>query len=106
MRPSNLNFAFILMVLTLLRPPNGPLKCYMPRPSRPYKTNPVAFSPQANYTDGATATYWRNFVPTFADRGMSEETLRSILRPSVVLLLSLPAFSIWISKHVLRMACL
>jgi hypothetical protein len=34
------------------------------------KTNSVAFSPQANYTDWATAT-WRNLVPTFADRGVS-----------------------------------
>jgi hypothetical protein len=35
------------------------------------KTNAVAFSLQANYTDRATATCWRNFVPTFADRGVS-----------------------------------
>jgi hypothetical protein len=33
--------------------------------------NSVAFSPQVNYTDWATATCWRNLVPTFADRGMS-----------------------------------
>jgi hypothetical protein len=31
----------------------------------------VAFSPQVNYTDWATATCWRNLVPTFADRGVS-----------------------------------
>jgi hypothetical protein len=31
----------------------------------------VAFSPQANYTDWATATYRRNLVPTFVDRGVS-----------------------------------
>jgi hypothetical protein len=31
------------------------------------KTNSVAFSPQANYTDWATATCWQNLVPTFAD---------------------------------------
>jgi hypothetical protein len=31
----------------------------------------LAFSPQANYTDWATATCWRNLVPTFADRGVS-----------------------------------
>jgi hypothetical protein len=31
----------------------------------------VAFSPQANYTDWATATCWRNLVPTFADGGVS-----------------------------------
>jgi hypothetical protein len=35
------------------------------------KTNSVAFSPQANYTDWATATYWRNLVPTLVDRGVS-----------------------------------
>jgi hypothetical protein len=34
------------------------------------KKNSVAFSPQANYTDWASAT-WRNFVPTFVDRGVS-----------------------------------
>jgi hypothetical protein len=32
--------------------------------------NSVAFSPQADYTDWATAT-WRNLVPTFADRVVS-----------------------------------
>jgi hypothetical protein len=31
----------------------------------------VALSPQANYTDRATATCRRNLVPTFVDRGMS-----------------------------------
>jgi hypothetical protein len=31
----------------------------------------MAFSSQANYTDLATATCWRNSVPTFADRGVS-----------------------------------
>jgi hypothetical protein len=36
-----------------------------------YKTNSVAFSPQTNYNDWATATCWRNLVPTFADRGVS-----------------------------------
>jgi hypothetical protein len=35
------------------------------------KTNSVAFSQQANYTDCATATCWRNLMPTFADRGVS-----------------------------------
>jgi hypothetical protein len=34
------------------------------------QTNSVAFSPQANYTDWATASFWRNLVPTFADRGV------------------------------------
>jgi hypothetical protein len=28
------------------------------------------FSPQANYTDWATATCWRNLVPIFADWGV------------------------------------
>jgi hypothetical protein len=31
----------------------------------------VAFSPQANYTDWTTATFRRNLVPNFADRGVS-----------------------------------
>jgi hypothetical protein len=31
----------------------------------------MAFSPQANYNDWATATCWQNLVPTFADRGVS-----------------------------------
>jgi hypothetical protein len=31
----------------------------------------VAFSPQANYADWATATGRRILVPTFADRGVS-----------------------------------
>jgi hypothetical protein len=31
----------------------------------------VANSPQANYTDWATATCWRNLVATFVDRGVS-----------------------------------
>jgi hypothetical protein len=35
------------------------------------KTNCVALSPQANYTDGAMATCQWNLVPTFADRGLS-----------------------------------
>jgi hypothetical protein len=35
------------------------------------QTNSVAFSPQANYTNGATATCWRNLVQTFADRKVS-----------------------------------
>jgi hypothetical protein len=35
------------------------------------KTNSVAFSPQANYTDWPAAICWRNLVPTFEDRGVS-----------------------------------
>jgi hypothetical protein len=35
------------------------------------ETNSVALSPRANYTDWATATCWRNLVPTSADRGVS-----------------------------------
>jgi hypothetical protein len=37
----------------------------------PNKTNSVAFSSQANYTDWATATCWRNLMQTFADSGLS-----------------------------------
>jgi hypothetical protein len=33
------------------------------------KTNSVAFSPQTNYTERATAICQRNLVPTFVDRG-------------------------------------
>jgi hypothetical protein len=36
-----------------------------------HKTNPVALSPQANYTDWATATFQRNLAPTFVDREVS-----------------------------------
>jgi hypothetical protein len=35
------------------------------------QTNSEALSPQANYTDWATSTSWRNLVPTFVDRGVS-----------------------------------
>jgi hypothetical protein len=35
------------------------------------KTNSVALSPQANYTDWATTTCRQNSVPTFVDRGVS-----------------------------------
>jgi hypothetical protein len=35
------------------------------------KTNSVALSPQANYTDWSTATCRRNLVPTVVDRGVS-----------------------------------
>jgi hypothetical protein len=34
------------------------------------KQKSLAFSPQANSTDWATATCWRNLVPTFVDRGV------------------------------------
>jgi hypothetical protein len=52
---------------------------YKPRPSRggqPYTSsscelNSVALSPQANFTDWATATCRRNLVSTSADRGVS-----------------------------------
>jgi hypothetical protein len=36
-----------------------------------YHTNSVTLSPQANYTDWATATCQRNLVPAFAERGVS-----------------------------------
>jgi hypothetical protein len=39
--------------------------------TRVLKTNSVAISLQANYTDWATATCQRNLVPTFVDRGVS-----------------------------------
>jgi hypothetical protein len=39
------------------------------------KTNSVALSPRANYTDWATATCQRNLVPTFMDSGVSRGQL-------------------------------
>jgi hypothetical protein len=39
------------------------------------KTNSVVFSPQANYTDWATATCGRNLVTTFVYRGVSRGQL-------------------------------
>jgi hypothetical protein len=36
-----------------------------------FKTNCVALSPQANYTDWATATCQRNLISTFVGRGVS-----------------------------------
>jgi hypothetical protein len=35
------------------------------------KTNSMALSPRANYTDWATATCRRNLVPTLVDKGVS-----------------------------------
>jgi hypothetical protein len=35
------------------------------------KTNSVALSPRANYTDWSTATCRRNLISTFVDRGVS-----------------------------------
>jgi hypothetical protein len=47
-------------------------KAYQYRvPEDKKQTNSVALSPQANYTDLATATCRRNLVPTFVDRGVS-----------------------------------
>jgi hypothetical protein len=46
------------------------------------QTNSVALSPQANFTDWATATCWRNLVPTFVDKGMSRDQRRGT--PTVV----------------------
>jgi hypothetical protein len=37
------------------------------------KTNSVALSPQANYTDRATVACRRNLVPTFVDREVSRD---------------------------------
>jgi hypothetical protein len=42
-----------------------------PKPKCRKNTNSLALSPQANYTDWATATCQRNLVPTFVDRGVS-----------------------------------
>jgi hypothetical protein len=46
------------------------LRCKQPEINTTWR-NSLALSPQANYTDCATATWWRNLIPTFADRGVS-----------------------------------
>jgi hypothetical protein len=40
-------------------------------PQTKQQRHSVDFSPQTKYTDWATATCWRNVVPTFADRWVS-----------------------------------
>jgi hypothetical protein len=47
------------------------------------KTNSTALSPQANYTDWATATCRRNLVPTFVDIGVFIQTLVRIYASKV-----------------------
>jgi hypothetical protein len=42
-----------------------------PQANRMSQNHSVALSPQANYTDWATATCRRNLVPTLVDRGVS-----------------------------------
>jgi hypothetical protein len=51
------------------------------------KVNSMTVIPQANYTDWATATCRRNFVPTFVDRGVSRGQCGG--SPTVVNLISL-----------------
>jgi hypothetical protein len=48
------------------------------------QTNSVAPSPEANYTDWATATCRRNLVPTFADREVSRDQRSE--SPTIVIL--------------------
>jgi hypothetical protein len=59
------------------------VKYIMAHTFKTYKTNSMAFCPQANYTDWATATCQRNLVPTFVDRGVSHgqaaDPLRSLI---------------------------
>jgi hypothetical protein len=50
--------------------------------------NSVALSPQANYTDWATATCRRNLMPAFVDRGVSRGQHRG--SPTVINLFSRP----------------
>jgi hypothetical protein len=47
------------------------------------QTNSLAFSPQANYTDSATATDRRILVPTFLDRGVSLVSAAEPPRPLI-----------------------
>jgi hypothetical protein len=42
------------------------------------KTNSVAFSPRANYTNWETATCRRNLVPTFVARGQRGASRRVV----------------------------
>jgi hypothetical protein len=78
-----------IMKLNIHRNRDDPTQCQMPD-SIPVnitawiknKTNSMALSPQANYTDWATATCQRNLVPTFVDRGASHGQHRTI--PTVV----------------------
>jgi hypothetical protein len=61
------------------------------------KTNSVAFSLQANYTDWATATCWRNLVPTFADRGVSR--VRATDPPRSLISVSCTGAAIFLEKN-------
>jgi hypothetical protein len=61
----------------------------------------MALSPQANYTDGATAMGRRNLVQTFADRGVSRGQLGGT--PTVVNLSFLDRsryFSFQVAPHL------
>jgi hypothetical protein len=46
-------------------------RCSKTKKCQIFYINSVALSPQANYTDWATATCQRNLVPTFVDRRVS-----------------------------------
>jgi hypothetical protein len=64
----------------------------------------MSFSPRANYTDWATATCWRNLVPTFADRGVSRGQRGGA--PTVVNLSFLDRIAIIISVSILDIFCI
>jgi hypothetical protein len=69
------NLPFVMLILSIMT-----LKTNLSRQftviitdSSDKQTNSVAFSPQVNYTYWATATSWRNLVPTFVDRVVSRD---------------------------------
>jgi hypothetical protein len=67
-----LSFHPLLGFLVCFFPSDFLTEILLARPShKKQKTKSVAFRLQANYTDWATATCWRNLVPTFGDRGVS-----------------------------------
>jgi hypothetical protein len=50
---------------------NTPENSFLSPYTNKQTNNSATFSPQANYTDWATATCRRNLMPTFMDRGIS-----------------------------------
>jgi hypothetical protein len=61
-------WAYIFQLHILKICPTWNFACIAKIITNKQKKNSVAFSPKPNYTDWATATYWRNLLTTFADR--------------------------------------